>query len=152
MQTYSGSLLVAIAATFASVDIDPAERAGYVNEIVGVELQLDVASTAPGDCMFAASVKVPSRATFNETEQHAADIIAHGVCPNSVISRAPGPDTNVYVVLDEDAFFQDTLRLLFATRDGAGAAAAQTIFYRIFVEERKLTDSIRNTINRRAYS
>lgn len=154
MQTYKGSLTLAIAATFTSVDIDPAERAGYVNELVGMELIVDVAATA-GTTMMGASVKVPVRSTFNETEQFDPDIIARGLPARGIWTRsveAEPASHAIYSILDHDAFFQNSLRIVFATRDGAGAANAETLHYRLFVEERKLTDSIRNTINQRSYS
>lgn len=153
MQVYSGSLYVAAAALGAAVDIDPAERAGYVNEVVAIELLTDVAAT-PGKTMFVASVKVPVRSTFDESEMFAPDVIARSITPNSNITRSVelGLATHPAVLLDEDSFFQNTLRVGLWTRDGLGAANAETIYYRVFVEERKLTDSVRNTINMRSYS
>lgn len=154
MQVYQGSLALAIAGTFSSVDIDPAERPGYVNQLTGLELIVDVAATA-GTTMMAASVKVPARTTFDESEQFAADIIARGLPARGIWTRSVDSEPAshaIYSLLDDDAFFQNTLRLLFATRSGAGAAVAETMYYRVFIEEKKLTDSIRNTINQRSYS
>jgi len=152
MQVYSGSLTIAIAGTFEYVDIDPAERSGYVNELVKLEFISDYQAGANWALKaVGASIKVPARTTFDETEFFDGDIIARAIVINSGFTDSDDA-RGIPCIIDHDAFFQDSLRIFLAMRSGAGAASAETVFYRAFVEERKLTDSIRNTINRRAYS
>lgn len=152
MKTYKGTLTVAIGAKMAYDDIDPPERAGYVNEITKVECFQDE-PTAGNYIKFlmGASVKVPARTTMTEAEAYAPDMIVRGA-PYPHGFQNSDDVRPIQVMLEPDCVFQDTVRVFMATRDGANSATASTLYYRITVEERKLTDSLRQVINERAYS
>lgn len=151
MNVYTGKLSIAIAGTFASAVIDPAERSGYVNEVSRFELYANQAVGANYlDFFMGLSAKVPARTTLVEADMYDRDIIARAITHYGAFYDEG--DVGGRVVLDDDPVFMDTLKVCLGTRDGAGAAAAIDVYYRITVEERKLNDSIRQLINERAYS
>lgn len=152
MGVYKGKLSIAIAGTFASAVIDPPERSGYINEVTKLELYSGIAVGSANwtDFIFGLSAKVPARTTFDEADGYEPDIIGRAVTFYGAFHDED--DAGNRVALDEDAVFMDTLKVCLGTKSGAGAAVAVDVYYRLTVEERKLTDSLRQLINERAYS
>lgn len=152
MKMYRGSLALGIGVAMVYEDIDPPERQGYINEISRLELFSDEATvTNWSQFAFGASVKVPARVAFDESDIYQPDIIVRAFPQPSWLATTDDVRP-LQVNMEEDSVFLNTVRLFLATRDGAIAGVATTVYYRLTVEERKLTDSVRQLINERAYS
>lgn len=152
MSVYRGKLSLAIGVAIDVIDIDPPERSGYINEIVNIEVIAGEPTAGNwSQFMGVASVKVPKRATFSEADMYEPDVIMRCI-PYTYHFSDQNDFREIQLVLDDDAYFQDSVRLILSTRDGAVAGADAEMFYRITVEEKKLTDSIRQLLNERSYS
>jgi len=147
--TVTGQLVITPGAKFASSVLDPPEREGYVNEIVRMTWTQEAAAAEA--CIVGCSVKIPDRAVYSDSDIFAVDILTSAI-PNQYNYAADSDGAASYAV-ETGLFFQDRVQVIVATRDGAAVAGNGIIInWAMDYDQRKLTDKIRDDINRRCYS
>ena len=149
---YTGVVQVAAAAQFGYADLNPPEREGYANEITRAMFYAnESAATNAAEFIIGCSAKVPKRTTLDGTEVFDLDMIVVGQFPYRPSLFLDSFSTSEMIVHD-DPYFLDEVRIVLATQDGAVHANGLDVYYRLEVEEKKLTDKVRDLIHLRSYS
>lgn len=146
---YRGSMTLLAEASFASIIIDPPERDGYMNEVIGVKTLTEQGGEPGNALLFAGSIKLPSRVSFLDKDVFAPDCIFSTVATHFSMSLS---DTAYSLNRVNDAVFRSQLQLIFAMRSGVNAAVTTVMHYELQLEERRITDRLRDVLQLRSYS
>ena len=155
-EVFRGVMELAATETFAIVTINPAERDGYANRILRAAIKVYGDDTANNgkNLVAGASVKIPSRTNFlSATDGFEPDCLGLFVLPFTTaqvdLYGDPTKDQAFYV---EEPVFQDTLDLFVQCPAAVASAKYINLHYHVESEPVKITDRIRDLLNRRCYS
>jgi hypothetical protein len=154
---YKGIITINEGETFGFSDIDPADREGFVHRVVRMDQGVYGSDSANNGLaiMVGVSIKVPVRTSFNfATDGFALDLTSLVSIKYSQLDIELSGDmlsaTDGYRA--DDMLFQDSIRVFASVPNAVDVSTIITIPYTMRVEDVKLTDKIRDAINRRAYS